>query len=512
MLRVLARETVYTTVWLVAVTALTFAGLDLATDQDWFGAVSRARALGLDVVTARTGGLPLFWNRDVADAAARTRADLAALDSAAEPAATERLMDRGAAALPAVLERLHRLSPRARRGALRVLARWSPALTGDEVAPSPTGLDDHAEALAWWDRFVAARALDFRPAYAQRQADRLATHASPLAAERLTRLGTYAVPSLVAALDEPLKRDGVARVSAALTRLTGADASDRAGWRAWWFARHLDFETLSPWRRTLGHVTETRYGQWLVRALRGDLGASGVTGRAVRTELRERLPMSTLASGLGGLLAVAGLIAFGGGEALRRRPLRVKLVDLIGALVPGSLAFAGAWAALLSVCGQRAGALVAAAGPLRVAASTLACGALASLWFRRPASRLVLHAVRIEAEQWARESLAPTGLQALRHGARIGAASLLAPMALAAPAVLLASLVVELLGGLRGMGELSVRALARLDGPWLLAAAVTLVPVLLARRWALGVLAWLLGVREGASRVTEPPRPPAEGA
>jgi hypothetical protein len=140
--------------------------------------------------------------------------------------------------------------------------------------------------------------------------------------------------------------------------------------------------------------------------------------------------------------------------------------------------------------------------------STVACGALAALWFRRPAARLVLHAVRIEAEQWARESLSPTGLQVVRHGARIGAASLLAPMALAAPAVLLASLAVELVFGLRGMGELTARALARVDGPWILAAAVTLVPLLLARRWALGVLAWLLGVREGETRVS-PQSPPA---
>ena len=152
---------------------------------------------------------------------------------------------------------------------------------------------------------------------------------------------------------------------------------------------------------------------------------------------------------------------------------------------------------------------VGAAGGLRVAVSTLACGALAALWFRRPAAGLVLHAVRIEAEHWARESLSPTGLQVVRHGARIGAASLLAPMALAAPAVLLASLAVELVFGLRGMGELTARALARADGPWILAAAVTVVPLLLARRWALGVLAWLLGVREGDTRSSPPPPPTA---
>ncbi|MFO0601743.1 MAG: hypothetical protein U0324_01155 [Polyangiales bacterium] len=512
MLRLLAREAVYTTVWLVAVTAATFAALDLATDQDWFGAVARAPELGLDVRTARTGGLPIFWNGAVADADARTRADLAALDGPDAAAAERRLAARGAAALPVVLDRLRRLPPPSRRAALRVLSRWSPTLTGHEVAPAPTGLDDHDAALAWWDRFLAAHALDFRPAYAQRQADRLADRESPLAAERVARLGTYAVPSLVASLDAPLTREGTARVSTALTRLTGARAVDRGGWRAWWFARHLEYETLSPWQRSLGHATETRYGQWLVRALGGDLGASRVTGRPVGDELRARLPTSTLASGLGGLGAVAGLIAFGGGEALRRRALRVKLLDLAGALVPGSVAFAGLWALLLGICGQEGRAVVSSAGALRVLASTVACGALAALWFRRPSARLVLHAVRIEAEQWAHESLAPTGLQLVRHGARIGAASLLAPMALAAPAVLAASLVVELAFGLRGMGDLTARAIARLDGPWLLAAAVTVVPLLLARRWALGALAWLLGVREGETRATGSPPAQSSGS
>jgi len=511
MVRLLVREALYTTVWLVAVTAATFAALDLGSDQDWFGAVARAREIGLDARTARSGGLPIFWNRVVADARTRTHADLDALATPASAVAERRLTERGSAALPTVLERLRRLPPPSRRATLRVLARWSRALTGQEEAPAPEGLDDHAAPIAWWDRFQAAHALDFRDAYAQRQAERLAGRDSRNAVERIARLGTYAIPSLVATFDAPLSREGEQRVAAALAGLTGVPARDRGAWRAWWFARHLEYESFSPWRRSLGHVTETRYGQWLVRALRGDLGASRVTGRAVADELRERLPISTLASGLGGLLAVAGLIAFGGGEALQRRPLRVKLLDLAGALVPGSLAFLGVWAILLRLCGQDGGALLGAAGGLRVAVATAACGALAALWFRRPAARLVLHAVRIEAEHWAHESLSPTGLQVIRHGARIGAASLLAPMALAAPAVLLASLAVELVFGLRGMGELTARSLARADGPWILAAAVTVVPLLLARRWALGVLAWLLGVREGETR-TSPPSPPVDPA
>jgi peptide/nickel transport system permease protein len=516
----------------VLVTVASFAALDALGDRDWFDAARYAPALGLDARGAATGELPLVWNAAVADARARTHADLDALSKdRARPAAEVRLARRGSAALPVVMMRLPRLAPDARLAALRVLSGWSRGLTGAEASPVPARAGDDRAAIAWWDGFYSARLLDFRPGYTARQAERLAAHDSRNAVERVSRLGTYALPALVQTLAVTQDRAGVARVAGALSDLTGVslrlgpDASPAAvtrvveGWKAFWFARHLEYETLSPWRLTLGHVTETRYGHWVARALRGRFGVSRVTGRPVSLELRERLPLSSLTSGLGGLFAVAGVIAFGGGPSMRRRALRVKLLDLVGALVPGLAAFVGAWTLLLRLCAPAGGATHAALALLtgvdgmKAALAVAGCAALASQWLRRPGKRLVLHAVRVEAEAWVAESLAPTGTQVLRHGARIGVASLLAPLGLAGPAVLLASLVVELVFGLRGMGALTVRALATLDAPWLMVAAASLVPLFLARRQAVGLLGWLLAVRSAAKPTAPdtadaPPAPP----
>lgn len=525
MLRLIAREGVYTAAWLVAVTACTFGLADLARPQDWFGGAHDASALGLDP-RRPTGDLPLFWNADVADARIRTSADIAALDALQTRAAAEaRLARRGSAAIPTMMTALPSRSPDVQRSLLRVLAVASPALTGGDRAPVPAPGDSPHDAIVWWDRVYATHLLDFRPGYAERQAERLASRDSRNAVERVARLGTYGLPALVAALDEAQDAAGLTRVSAALSDITGrslrvdqARPGDEArrvarAWRAFWVANRLEYETLSPWRRGLGHFTETRYGQWFLRAVRGDFGESALTRRAVTSELQVRLPASTFASGIGGLLAVAVSIAFGGGEALRRRALRVKMFDLLGALVPGSAAFAVAWFLVLRVCargtapGELAAAVMGGGAWVRATLSAVACGALAAVWFQRPGARIVLQAVRVEAEQWVSESLSPTGLQVIRHGARIGAASLLAPMGIAAPVVLLASLLVEVVFGLRGMGELTLRSLAHVDGPWLMAAVTSVVPLLLARRWALGVLAWLLGVRDDAPAAPPPGAP-----
>ncbi len=521
MIRLLLRETLLTIACMVLVTVAAFAALDALAAPDWFGAARFANELGLSPRSAATGDLPLLWNGPVDDARARTRDDLDGLASPSQRAASEaeaRLLARGSAALPTVLVRLPSMAPAPRLAALRVLSAWSATLTGSESAPVPSRPGDDAEALRWWDRFYAAHVLDFRPGYAFRQAERLATRDSRNAAERVSRLGTYALPALVQSITSAPDGGGVTRVANAMADVTrlplrlDADATEAErvrvadGWRAFWFARHLEYETLSAWQLTLGHVTETRYGHWLVRALRGRFGRSALTGRYVARELRERLPLSTLTSGLGGLLAVAGVIAFGGGAAMRRRPLKVKLLDLAGALVPGLVAFAGAWWVVLRVCtptgdpGRAAASILAGSAGARVLLGVVACAGLASLWLRRPSKRLILHAVRVEAERWvAEERLAPTSVQVLRHGARIGVASLLAPLGLAAPVVLLASLAVEFALGLTGMGAHTLRAMLSLDAPWLMVAVTTIAPLLLARRWAVGVLGWLLSVRSVAA-------------
>ncbi|MDB4928316.1 MAG: Oligopeptide transport system permease protein OppB, partial [Myxococcaceae bacterium] len=417
---------------------------------------------------------------------------------------------RGSAALPAILARLDSLSPVARREALSLIAAWSQSLTGVERAPDPLAGAPEAQARVWWTRFQASRGLDFRLSYAERQAQRVGARDRTNAYGRLLELGTFALPGIQNVLAATADRDAQARLTGLLSDLTRlpvrADANAAPGevlritaaWQAFWYAERLEFETLTEERRATARFFESRYGRWVERALRGRLGFSRVTLRPVAIELRWRLPSSTLSSGLGGLVGTAIAIAFGGGPALRRRRLRPKLLDLAGALVPGLIALVSGWLVMLRVCSPTPSlrsdlALVLGGGqwlPLLASAAVIAAGV--SWFLRRPKAATAIQLVRLEAESWVADRLRPGVREVLRHGARIGVASLLAPLGFAGPVVLLASLVVELPLGLKGMGQLTVRALAARDAPWLMAAVLTTVPLLLGRRWARGLLVRVL--------------------
>lgn len=522
MLRIFFREALLTTFGLFLVSVVAFTLLDHLGTQDWFSTAPYASALRLPAARITGRDLPLFWRSTVEDARDLTLRDLGRLDDArTRPAALRDLQRRGTAGLPTIMARFPWLSPDARVHVFEVLSRWSPTLTGGETAPVPATPGDDHDVTAWWDRYYAAHLLDFRPGYAQRQAQRLATRESRNASERLVRMGTYGLPALVQTLSASPTRDARVRLTDMLANITGVpwrvrpEAREREashvveGWEAFWLSEHLEYQTLPAWQKALGHVTEARYGRWLVRAFRGQFGVSRVTVRPIAQELRVRLPLSALTSGLAGLFAFAGVLAFGGSKAVRQRPLRTRLFDLGGALVPGLTALAFAWALLMQLCFPlgtvwgEAGRLLGNWQWLRVLLSTVAAAALASWWLSRPGFAPVLQAVRIEAERWVEESLTPTTGEVFRHGVRLGVASLLAPMGLAAPTVLTASLVVELLFGLRGMGQLTVQSIALADAPWLMVAILTIVPLLLARRWSLGLLGWLLGFgSDGRQRIS----------
>lgn len=512
MVRVLLREALLTALCVALVSVAAFALLDRLGPQDWYTTAASAHLFDFSAEHATARDLPLLWNPRVLDADLRTRADLLDLGiPARRTEAMGRLVHRGAAAYPTVQSQLAHLDPARRRDALTVLARWAPWINRGQRAPTPDDDASTADAIAWWERFENARGLDFRLGYALRQAQRLAARDSRNAAERLTQLGTYALPAIFQELSLHSDREGRQRLTAALadiTRIPVRAAPDAPvaevnrvtdAWGAFWFAEHLEYETLTGWQRGLGRALETRYGRWLTRALSGRFGRSVVTQRPVSVELRERLPVSALTSGLGGLLGTAVVIAFGGGTALQRRRLKARLLDLVGALIPGLAALAVAWASLLRLCtpanlvSQRLSAMFGDGGWFRMAVGTAIVGAFAAWWLKRPRAAIALHIVRVEAEGWVHDRMSPGVREVLRHGARIGIGSLLAPLGLAAPVVILASLGVERVVGLQGMGDLTLRALVPVDAPWLMVALLTLVPLFLGRRWALGMFFWVLG-------------------
>ena len=513
MIRVLLAETLKTAFLLLVVSVVGFVALDATGEHDWWWMSEHAMRAGLPAARAMARDLPTLWNARVADAHVRTLDDLRAAQHAVlRDEATARLVHRGTAALPTLLERLQSLPPAQRDAALDVLRALAPRITGGETAPP----SDPSAALDYWDRFYALRGLDFRGANARRLVQRLVDRDSRNAEEQLLRLGTFVLPAVFDVLEQPLDTASARRLTSLLSDLTGlslriddrATASDMQTvvetWLAWWFVERLEYETLSDVGRFVGHVTETRYGRWLVRALTGRLGRSTTTGRPFQAELRERIPRSVFIGGLGALLAVAFVVAFGGGPVLRKRRIGIKLLDLVGALIPGLGALTVGMVVLIQVL-----AAPSPGGPLArrvfddptpLVLGVLVLAPLTVLFLRRQAARLTLHAVRKEAESWALESRHPHPMQVVRHGARVGAASLLAPLSLAALPLVGLTLAVEPLMSVKGMGDLTLRSIRPLDPPWLLLALVSLVPLYLGQHWARRLLVIAVG---GTKRIPQ---------
>lgn len=535
MIKVLFREAALTAVAMLMASVVTFAALDRAMRPDWYGLVGFAGYLKVEPERLLGRDLALLWNPAPRDALQRTAADIDALrDPSRSAAAQASIIARGTAGFPAVFVRLGQLPEPQQRRLLIALAGVEAGVSASDPPPNPGAQGDLAPARRYWERYDAAHGLDFRESYATRQASRLLGRESRNASERVAQLGTYALPALLRALNSAPNAEEQARVINALADLTGvairvrpnppADDLRRAieAWRAWWFVNRLNYVTLAPWQHNLERALDARYGRWVVRALRGRMGISAITHRPVSLELRERIGVSAFASGVGGLFGVGIAIAFGGAEALRQRPLRARLLDLIGAVLPGLVALVIGWLLLLRLLnpydplGATLDALIARNGFIRTLVASVACAALPGVWLLRHRSSRFLDAVRVEAEGWAVRGQRPSARRALRHAARIAAASLLCPLALVAPMVLTASILVETALGLQGMGSLTAHGLAGRDGAWLLVATLTVVPVLLARRWAALALVWVLGTRPDGRvrrfRAASTPPPPNDAS
>jgi ABC-type dipeptide/oligopeptide/nickel transport system permease component len=526
MIRWLLFEALRMIVTLLVVSIVTFAALDSTGQHDWYGTLAPGRTFGLSAEESLARQSARFIASAQDDATTRTQRDVALLASPASArAARDRLLSRGTVVIPTALTNIDRLPPAVQRETYEILSLISPTLTGGDAAPRAP-----EQARPWWDNFRVLHEIDLRDAYARRHVQRLVDHESPNAREQLARLGTLALPALFEALDAELDTGSARRLCNLASDLThtehriSATASaeqTRAvveGWRSWWFVHRLDYVRMGETQRSIARVSGARYGLWLARAFDGRTGPAKHTGRSVLAELRERLPRSTVIAGLGGLVAVALVVAFGGGEALRRRPFGTKIVDLVAALFPGLIAFALGFVALCSVCAGRGSTVDFLRAVLSEWPSLLAGVALLTaptvLFLRRDKARLVLHAVRSEADSWASESKSPKPAQLVRHGARVGVASLLAPAALNALVILALTLLVEPVAGVRGMGELTLRAIAHYDGVWLQFALLSVIPVAVGTRWARTALLWALGGKRAVLNAEDAKRtenqPPVE--
>lgn len=515
MLRTLLREALRTTALLYVVSLAGFAALDATREVDWWGTAAGGARAGLSRDEALARALPRVWLSTVPDAQERTEQDLAALRTpspAARQAALARIVARGTAALPTLLAALSR-SRAPDPGLLEALAR-----IGARAMPEDPPPLDPAQARVYWDRFDALRGLDFRAAYAERAVRRYAEHGGGNGAAQVERLGSFAVPALCGALERFAGTGPVTRLSASLAVIDPSAArpgapplEQRANWRAWCFARALSYEQLGSTERAFAHVTHPRFGRWWSAFWRDSLGPSTYTARPVLVELRERLPASIFCGGLSALLATALTLAFGGRD---KRAAGARVLELFGALVPGLLAFGVGYVLLLQLLapGRAASArlfsIAVGSQPVRVSLTVVLLAAIGGLWLRRPKSLWLVRAVRREAETWARDSRRPNPRQVLRHGARVGVASLLVPLGLAGFALPFTSALVEPLLGLRGMGALTLFAVFHRDASWAMVVVITAVPLMLAGHWSRLALLWALSPEK--NRVSAPPPPPSE--
>jgi hypothetical protein len=388
-----------------------------------------------DARALRSSAPPLLFNPEPRNVQALT---LTALNSVANGGsdtalASAELARLGGAAFPHVLPALDSLDPAARGRVALALApvalRMGVANDEDFVSPE--------RAVAFFARFWQDRSADFRSAAVRRKVARLAERALPLRRKEVVELDTFALDELLAALgrvktDEDVKR--AARLTPVLVNVTGmpwlvqpdtprADASlTVTHWHDWALEHAVDFATLDGPGRLQAMVKQTRYFRWLAslpRVLSREDEPGARKLQAVIAEARSTLPTGAFALVLG--LGAAALLA----RTRDRRARRFR-------------GFAG-------------GALALAALPLGVAA----------LWAAQRGFSVLVLALTLSVAATASVEL---GVAAPARG-RFRQAFERAGVVL--PPVLAALLAGEAVLG-RGLGALSVQALADADLPMLM--------------------------------------------
>jgi peptide/nickel transport system permease protein len=362
---------------------------------------------------------------------------------------------------------------------------------------SPEQLATPAAAALFWTRFWDDRSLDFTRTAIDRAVARLVEHGSDLREDDLVRLDTFALPAVIAAM-----RTGSDRLT--LTRLTriahhaserGRVVDDRstladvrravADWHEWWFSHETDFVALDGSDRALAMVTETRYGQWLRRAVAGELGVSATDGEPIADKLRARAPVTMLVCSVSLLLSWSLAVPIGAYGAWRKR----RSFDVASSVVL-FVVYATPTFVLAEVL-RRIAAGAGAGGEhvgLAVAALTAGSLATASRW-QRAAMLEVLH------QDFVRTAVAK-GVPALRiavdHALRNALAPTVTLAGLHLPALVGAAFVVEEVFALPGLGFETVRAIEAHDSAWLmavvLATAVAVTCCLVATDLAYGLL------------------------
>ncbi len=490
MLRLILRRLLVVVPTLVGVTLVSFALLVLAPPPGGGLASEASRSLFLD--------LPTFVSADPRDLA---RDVDAALGATARGLPAPDLGVRGAVLVPLLAPRLAALPAPAQRWALK------------QLGPSAGRLATEAELvgagddLEFWVELYESRRLDFRPSHVRRLVRRLRAGRSRHAAEQLRVLGTYALPELVAALDEEDGADARQRVLTVLTdlspdappaRLGVLDARAPEAWREWWFVHRPDFVVFGPIERSLSAVTETRYGKWIARLLTLRLGTSAVDGEAVAGKLVSRGAVTVALATLAAALAFVLAVPLGTLTAVRRDGFADRLVGALG-FVLYSLPVVWVGTLLLrAVCGAPGLALFPAGGlfdpalasaslPTRLvdlawhlAMPVLSLAYPSLIVLSRHQRSAVLNVIRSDYVRTARAKGVPEHRVLREHVLRNALPPVVTLAGLEVPLLVGTSVLVEELFAIPGLGRETVAAVAARDVAWLVAvtAAAAIVGVI----------------------------------
>jgi ABC-type dipeptide/oligopeptide/nickel transport system permease component len=475
---------------LIGVTLTSFALLSYVPDPADDPAVTATLAgeRALELKRSRYLDLPRFFNERPLDVVGRVDAALAHL-AADDPLADEAratLVRLGGAALPYLLPRLDGLEPAARA---RVAVALSPIAERMGIATEDTV--EPLRAIAFWNRFWADRAIDFRAANAKRAVRRLSVHGTQTREADLLELDTFALDQIMLALDELSRAretpgasqtetlgassentrepvEAMRRLVAAAAHVSGREDAVPDGaaeadvlatvrrWREWWLVHQSDYTAYEGASRFLAMLTDTQYAKWAERVVLLGFGTSS-EDTPILTKLRQRAPATLMLMTSAIAFAYAIALALGVASAARDDDADRWALAASLALFAMPTVCLAVWAARYAGPGVLLGAVVLGAS---MVASPLAQG--------RTLVREIMTSDYVRAARGF--GIHPASL-ALRHALRATLLPLVALASVEMPTALGGAFVVEKVFGIAGLGEETVHAVQSHDVAWLVGLA-----------------------------------------
>jgi ABC-type dipeptide/oligopeptide/nickel transport system permease component len=375
----------------------------------------------------------------------------------------ERLLTIGAAGLVDLVPALDKLGAGDRAKIARELAPLAFRMGLEDVG----ALEDPKRAEGFFRHALDERGPDLRPAAVRRALTRhLKERDEPLYSRQIRNADTAL---LAPVLDELYagqnadEQNELATLAIAAARRAGADhVRDLPTLRAWWIARRADFVELGALERVAARITETRFGRWVVHAVTQRFGVSWRTDQPVLDDLRHRarttLPRALLAL----LFAYAIAVPIGLLSAARRFGPVDRTTNIVLLVVHGVPAF------VLAMATQGFAPHLAR----RDAFVIIAIGLVAVAPIARHLRSRLLEEVRLEYVQTARAmGVSPYRLWTHTIG-RNALGPLIAYAAVELPAIFAATLLVEEILSLDGLGPAAMAAVRARDVPWLMAFAL----------------------------------------